>query len=730
MAELIKNAYDADATLVDVVFAEDAIVVRDNGHGMTYEEFRHFWMRIGSTHKARQESSRTLGRPLTGSKGVGRLAAQFLAHELELRTVSAGTDREVFALVNWDEAVEAGELTRATALVDVVDADTAFPGGAAHGTWVRMDRLNGEWGPEELADLARELWPLQPPFDNPSIGQAPDEDAAAPEPVNVGTDTSLLEALLEELDAAEKIRGTRDARSFQVRLRAHDQAAVKRFEHQMARVLDLWSARITGVLEAPNVNDRVTGRLVVDVEFADGHEHARYEQTVPRSCLHRLEFEIRVFSLHHRQRYQIRVEDARKYLKDNGGVHVYDAGFHLPYYGVETDWLGIERDHANRLTLSQLLPDELNVERGLNALPTNRRLYGVVRIDTARERRMTGEERRLKDALTIQISRDRLADNNAFRQLRTLVRTALDFYAIEETRRMHTVRAAQPAEPAPAKARHVREVLARYRDEIPPTAYAALDDEVSGVLKAVESEAEAQAAQAGLLGSLATAGMAAIAFEHEFNRQLSELERLAHALRRANSLDEVAELADRVEKAVASARENRRLFSHVLDDSDQRDRQAFLARPVLDATRDQLRYSMRGVKVDHRGVAKDLRLPPGRMAEWGAIFQNVYVNAVNAMLDREERRIVARSWSQRTSRGIVIEDTGSGVDLEHGEDLFKPFERRQELSDDRRKLGFGGSGLGLTIVRMLATTLGCTVEFVEPSDGYCTALEVAWDVRI
>ena len=177
LAELIKNAYDADATLVDVVFADDTIVVRDNGHGMTYEEFRDLWMRIGSTHKERQERSRTLKRPLTGSKGVGRLAAQFLAHELQLRTVSKGSDREVYALVNWDEAVEAGELTRATALVDVVDADTSFPGGAVNGTWVRMDRLNGEWGSVELEDLARELWPLQPPFDNPVLGGAASEEA-------------------------------------------------------------------------------------------------------------------------------------------------------------------------------------------------------------------------------------------------------------------------------------------------------------------------------------------------------------------------------------------------------------------------------------------------------------------------------------------------------------------------------------------------------------------------
>ena len=39
LAELIKNSYDADATLVELTVEEDEIVVTDNGHGMTYADF-------------------------------------------------------------------------------------------------------------------------------------------------------------------------------------------------------------------------------------------------------------------------------------------------------------------------------------------------------------------------------------------------------------------------------------------------------------------------------------------------------------------------------------------------------------------------------------------------------------------------------------------------------------------------------------------------------------------
>ncbi len=53
LAELIKNSYDADATLVTLGFDGDSIEIEDNGHGMTFEEFRDGWMRIGTPAKQR-----------------------------------------------------------------------------------------------------------------------------------------------------------------------------------------------------------------------------------------------------------------------------------------------------------------------------------------------------------------------------------------------------------------------------------------------------------------------------------------------------------------------------------------------------------------------------------------------------------------------------------------------------------------------------------------------------
>ena len=104
------------------------------------------------------------------------------------------------------------------------------------------------------------------------------------------------------------------------------------------------------------------------------------------------------------------------------------SNIHTP--GLTRTGLKLEFDHSHRLTQSQLLPDELNVPMGLNYLPTNSRVLGIVNIDTAREaRRASLNQPPSNQYLQIQVSRDRLVDNKAFRQVRDIVRFALDYYA-------------------------------------------------------------------------------------------------------------------------------------------------------------------------------------------------------------------------------------------------------------------------------------------------------------
>jgi len=698
LAELVKNAYDADAHTVEIRFRANEIEVVDNGHGMNFNEFRDFWMRIGSPHKERARYSKFLKRPMTGSKGVGRLAVQFLAADLEMTTAARkATNVELHAQVNWNEAVEAGDLVNAVARYATRRQTTEFPEASPHGTRVLLRTLNQEWKTEDIVSLAKEIWTLQPPFRaNPDLK-------------------------------------TDDQAAFEVRLFGPDGEPVEEFEEQMMAFTDLWHARVVGKLSGSGATrDRQKQTVQVSLEFDDG-KSTRQTFSIPGCMVNAVEFEIRLFHLKYRQRHGIRVGEARDYLNEFGGVHIYDAGFHLPYYGPESDWLGIEMDHSHRLQNSKLLPERLQVPAGLSFLPTNSRIFGVVHVDTSKERSLASREQlRRADYLIIQISRDRLVDNKPYQHLQKIVRWALDYYAMQEAiRQKEQSDALREIEPSPAKVARVEQILEQHRAEIPKPVYTTLKTEVTEAVKATETEAESIARHAGLLGALATAGIAALAYEHEVNKQLHELEAIANRLSSMKRVDDKARKHLQTEAAsltdwITWTRSNRALFSHLLDEESRETSIRLKAAATVQHVVDQSKILLRGARVDVSDVDDRLRLPKARFAEWAAILQNVLINAGNAMLDSKRKLIAIRSSSSATRSSLLVEDTGCGVDLGTSDELFEPFVRKLTLSAERKALGLGGTGLGLAIVRMIADNVGCRVAFVKPTEGFKTAFRLSW----
>jgi signal transduction histidine kinase len=694
LAELVKNSYDADANEVLINFDPEgnAIEVMDDGHGMNFEEFKKFWMRIGTPYKSEKLVSRGLKRPRTGSKGVGRLSVQFLADSLRIQTVSAGRSGEwLEASVDWRQAVRAGELTKAKVEYSRKRASPPF----RKGTCITLQGLKNDWSTESLVDLAKEVWWLQPPF-----------QASAP--------------------VDEKSRFTI---SF-VSPRPDFEAT---FVGQLKAIMEIWIARLVGRCEMGKVNLSLefAGEPTMSHEYrvADfPHNEERYQPrpqdgTRASDCnLNSCSFEIRVFKLSHRQPHGIKVGDAREYLSQYGGVHVYDAGFHLPYYGQPTnDWLQIEYDHAHRRTLSPLLPESLQITRGLNQLPTVGRLFGVVNVNTSRE-----------PGLEIQITRDRLADTRAYRDLQCVARYALDFYAMEEARRkVEEALRKKPTEPSTEKFRRVEVVLEEYEPEIPKPVYEDLRSHLLEATAAAKDEEDAVLSEIGILGPLATAGIAAVAYQHELRKQFAFLEQIISRLRKIKSGDETLQksllrMADDLEGWLERSRATNALFDPLSDPANAQQRQRLRVGPVVAEVIRQTRFLARGIDVDNLDVSKDMRLPEGSFVEWSAVFQNVFINAFNAMLDSDRRLLKIVTRQKGRARAILVQDTGKGVNLASADDLFKPFVRKLRISRGRQSLGYGGTGLGLTIVKLIADNVGCEVAFVEPESGYKTAFSIAW----
>ncbi len=696
LGELIKNSYDADATEVIINFGDDMIEIIDNGHGMNFEEFESYWMRVGSQHKQIKRYSKKFKRPMTGSKGIGRLAVQFLAKEIGMRTVSIENQKsEIHVYMNWAEAQKAGDLTEANARYKTIEPSIVYPGKEKHGTAIILNGLNQTWNADSITELAKEIWPLQPPFRTVKEGM-PYEEA------------------------------------FKVKIDAPHPEAVKHFENQMEAVLDIWDAKLNGRLEPSSSNNVSKVNLIL--EFRGG-EKLNHEYVVPHGNLNSVEFEIRIFTLRGKQPLGIIVDDAREYFRKFGGVHVYDSGFRMPFYGtVEGDWLRIQYDQASRRHKSALLPEDLQVFRGLQYLPTLSRTFGVVHVDTARERKLA-EEKGIDEGqefLQIQITRDRLVENSAHETLRNIVRYSMDYYAIQEAARQYSkFKAIRPTEPVIRKFERVEEVLNRYKRDIPRPVYRNLSIEIKGAASANQSEQERITRQAGLLGALATTGMSALAYEHETKKHHFRLLELSRSLSEIVIDDltikkKLDNIVKRLNDIINQSRSLRAVFSPMLEEENRMTVGRFKASRLIRDACDQLTFLLHGIRPTFNRVDNDLLLPEAGYAEWNAIFQNILLNAVNSMLDKETKKIDISSIIEGDRRTLLIQDTGIGVNLATAEELFKPFVRKIKVSPERKALGVGGAGLGLTIVRMLTDNIGCNVSFKKPEDGFATSFQIQW----
>lgn len=113
ISELFKNAHDAYAknVIVDYFRSDKLFVLRDDGYGMTKNDFEEKWLTLGTESKLEGKIDETLPdipegeeRPIMGEKGIGRLAIASIGdHVLVLTRAKRkeGFHDLVMAFVYW-----------------------------------------------------------------------------------------------------------------------------------------------------------------------------------------------------------------------------------------------------------------------------------------------------------------------------------------------------------------------------------------------------------------------------------------------------------------------------------------------------------------------------------------------------------------------------------------------------------------------------------------------------
>jgi hypothetical protein len=150
--ELVNNAYDADATRVDVTVSGKEIVIRDNGEGMDIKGLQQYF-NVGSEEKLMNPTSPRFGRNRIGQFGIGKFASLAAASRFEITTQKDDfAARVVFDKARWIEEGESWEIPLTLLKEDEQRGD---------GTAVRLVELKRSFKPEDVTQRISEGVPIR-----------------------------------------------------------------------------------------------------------------------------------------------------------------------------------------------------------------------------------------------------------------------------------------------------------------------------------------------------------------------------------------------------------------------------------------------------------------------------------------------------------------------------------------------------------------------------------------
>ena len=165
ISELVKNAYDADAKKVEIIFEnisgnDGMIRIRDNGVGMTYNDLKTKWMVVGTDTKERATRSPEGKRRVVGEKGIGRFAVERLAEKVTLISNPKIQDETVTMYIDWSQYAAEGaifdQIRNRVVSSPKKDIDI-------RGLEIILENLRDHWGEKEVEELEKQLSMLIPP---------------------------------------------------------------------------------------------------------------------------------------------------------------------------------------------------------------------------------------------------------------------------------------------------------------------------------------------------------------------------------------------------------------------------------------------------------------------------------------------------------------------------------------------------------------------------------------
>lgn len=705
IAELIKNAYDADAVKCNVWEnrKRDTIFIKDGGHGITKEEFLSRWMTVATQNKRDNPRSRKYNRVVTGAKGVGRFAARFLGKSLKLQSYSfdnkAKTYSKLEATFNWTLFDSGGSLLG-------IKIPYTYETGlktAELGTLLEITDLRIEWNAEAESKVRREVLDICSPF--PSLDHKRQLKSKHTDPGFSVVFAPPGEEVKPELDVASE-------------------------------VLERYLAKL--------IIDQQSHGVDYTIIFRDDGSQKKFHQNTPLNLVGSLQADIRYMPWGKGQFADfahIKGTDAYQWVRENSGVKIFDHEFRVPPYGdTDDDWLHLAADSASnrrkwRSTIAETVFPRESIDKDESkdpalSLPINHQLIGAVFLNTDQTKK-AGLDKIEAQKLQVAMDRQGYLTNEGYAQLVDIIRGGLELLAVVCKERDLK----KKEEAAKAEASHVqksfRQTITEVENSTLPKkekkkvvkSLLKLEKDVRG-LDAAHIRARESIELLGLLGGLA--GF----LTHETQAMLKTIDKLIHLLNHDGTPSK-AELGEIREKAVQARQQLDDQLNYArtfLTGVGQKKVMRLHAHGQAQLVIDKMNSFTEPRDINPiNDISKTLLSAPTMAVVYGGILMNLYTNAIKAVLARRDAPVKNIRFSAENDGDthlLFVSDTGIGIPDTIRERIFDPL--FTTTSDSA--LG-SGMGLGLSIVKRLVLDLNGEIDLVRPEKGYSTTFRVTLPIK-
>ncbi|WP_412561413.1 sensor histidine kinase [Winogradskyella sp. MIT101101] len=703
VSELVKNAYDADAVTVKLIFENSdneggTLRIEDDGTGMSRDELVNGFMKISSTDKVHNPISPKYKRNRAGRKGIGRFAVQRLGKRLTIITKKENSNQTIQLSIDWDKYQGDKDLQTISNKVELIDKKDF------HGTTLIIDELKDSWTKASIERIYRYVSALIQPFPLSKERIKQEEER---------NETTLDPGFKAELFKKEgdEITTIADEQSMIFRYAA---AVIEGYvDNEGNSVISVESKKL-------NISE------VIQLGAIKDKPELKYKK------LRNVNFKAYYFLYLKEYIPSQQIKKISDLAQHSGGIRLYRNGFRvLPYGEFGDDWLEL---------------DESVKKRGLLPVHSNTNFFGFVEV---------------YDRAGIEFeetsSREGLLETQSFEELRDFVYRGITTGVVKVSQKRNVKittnqknwerKYERPVERLKdlkddLEKESERTQIENYSGKTKDDIKAELDEKSNKIKDAVKSidevitlqeeKDESQLKEISVLRILGSLGLSIGIYTHEIRQYIATI--LATVKILAKKFPDDKTYQDRITRLkdnVKTLHTYTSYFDKTVSENVTREL-APQELPVvvgqffnvisLDNTKKKTKILPIVTKGD------DLYTIPMHSSEWATILYNLYTNALKAIkrAEPEQGQILMEIGRDDGLIYLEFNDNGDGIPEDKREEIFDAFYTTSTSSghfadEDDELLG---TGLGLKIVKDMIDAYNGNIEVVDPEKGFKTCIRI------